>query len=85
MDSIEELAEFWDTHDLTDFESELEEVSEPVCVRGAAIRISLEGEEARSLRQLAAAQGLSTAELVREWIREKLPRRRTNHPKKRSS
>ena len=29
-DSIQELAHFWDTHDLTDFEAELEEVSEPV-------------------------------------------------------
>jgi len=32
-DSIRELAEFWDTHDLTDFEDELEEVTEPVFVR----------------------------------------------------
>ncbi len=29
-DSIQELAEFWDTHDLTDFEEELVEVEEPV-------------------------------------------------------
>ncbi len=33
-DSIEELAEFWDTHDVTDFEEELEEVPHPVFVRG---------------------------------------------------
>ena len=33
-DSIEELARFWDTHDLTDFEDQLEEVSGPVFVRG---------------------------------------------------
>ena len=32
-DSIEELASFWDTHDLTDFEEELEEVTESVFVR----------------------------------------------------
>ena len=32
-DSIEELARFWDTHDLTEFESELEEVEEPVFER----------------------------------------------------
>ena len=28
-DSIQELAEFWDTHDLTGFDEELEEVAEP--------------------------------------------------------
>ena len=29
-DSIAELAKFWDTHDVTDFEDELEEVTESV-------------------------------------------------------
>jgi hypothetical protein len=29
-DSIEELARFWDTHEITEFENQLEEVSEPV-------------------------------------------------------
>ncbi len=32
-DSIEELAHFWDTHDVTDYESELVEVTEPVFLR----------------------------------------------------
>jgi hypothetical protein len=32
-DSIEELASFWDTHDLTDFEDQLEVVAEPVFAR----------------------------------------------------
>jgi hypothetical protein len=29
-DSISDLEQFWDTHDLTDFEDELEEVTTPV-------------------------------------------------------
>src|SRR5262245_57509622 len=32
-DSLTELARFWDTHDLTDFEDQLEEVREPVFER----------------------------------------------------
>lgn len=28
--TLEDMAEFWDTHDVTDFEDELEEVNEPV-------------------------------------------------------
>ena len=32
-DSIKELACFWDTHDLTSFEDQLEEVEEPVFKR----------------------------------------------------
>jgi hypothetical protein len=32
-ESVEGLAKFWDTHDVTDFEDDLEEVTEPVFVR----------------------------------------------------
>lgn len=35
-DSIEALAEFWDTHDVTDLEDDLEEVNVRVFVRGPA-------------------------------------------------
>ena len=41
-DSIQELAQFWDTHDLTDFEEELEEVTEPVFARDTAIEVQSE-------------------------------------------
>ena len=45
-DSIEELAAFWDTHDLTDFEDQLEEVQEPVFVRAkpSIVEMSLKPE-----------------------------------------
>jgi hypothetical protein len=41
IDSIEELAKFWDTHDLTDFEDQLEEVTEPVFERQTKTVINL--------------------------------------------
>jgi hypothetical protein len=28
--TLEEMAKFWDNHDLTDFENEMEEVKEPI-------------------------------------------------------
>ncbi len=34
-DSIAELVHFWDKHELTDFEDELEEIAEPVFVRNS--------------------------------------------------
>ena len=36
-DSAKELAEFWDTHDITGFEDELEEILEPVIERTTPI------------------------------------------------
>jgi hypothetical protein len=44
--SIQELAKFWDTHDLTDLEDEVEGVTEPVFVRGAPIKGHLQSGEA---------------------------------------
>lgn len=39
-DSIQELAQFWDTHDLTDFADELEEVVESVFTQETVINTS---------------------------------------------
>jgi hypothetical protein len=36
-DSIEELATFWDVHDLTDFEDQLEEVTDCVFERDGEV------------------------------------------------
>ena len=74
LDSIQELAAFWDTHDSTDFEDQLEEVAEPVFVRGAAIKVPLEWREAEAVGQMAQAKGMSREELIREWVLEKLAR-----------
>ena len=69
-DSIQELADFWDTHDLTDFEDELEEVSEPVFETLVPLR--LEPEEFEIIEGLAQSRGLSPANLIREWVLEQI-------------
>lgn len=72
-DSIEELAKFWDSHDLTEFEG-LEEVTEPVFEyrRGTATVLRLEPEQAKAVEQVAKARGIEQSELLREWVLEKL-------------
>ncbi len=73
-DSIEELARFWDTHDLTDFEEDLEEVGEPVFVRtkGTSLSIDLPPAEARHLKKIARSKGVRETSVVRQWILERL-------------
>lgn len=72
-DSIEELAKFWDTHDLTNFQAELEEVRTPVFSRRKGnVEVVLTPREARALRQLAQTEGVREATLVRSWVRERL-------------
>ena len=71
-DSIQKLAHFWDTHDLTDFEDELEEVKFPVFERNATVTVPLrlEPEESERLQALAKSRGISPANLIREWVIE---------------
>lgn len=71
-DSIEELARFWDTHDVTDFEDELEEVAESVFQRAGAITVHLEEDDVGALREMARSRGVQDAELIREWVLEKI-------------
>ena len=71
-DSIEALARFWDTHELTEFEDELEEVVEPVFVRETAVTIHLEPGEAKIVRKMAASRGVPEPDLIYQWVREKL-------------
>jgi hypothetical protein len=67
FDSIQELAQFWDSHDLTDFEDQLREVKQPVFVRGARasrITVPLTPRDARIVQQIAEARGLTPEELL---------------------
>jgi hypothetical protein len=71
-DSVQELAKFWDTHDLSDFEGELEEVAEPVFVGDAPIELHLRPTEAEAVRQMAQTKGVSSEDLLRQWVLQKI-------------
>jgi len=73
-DSIEELAKFWDSHDLTEFEDEMEEVRDPVFDRGSqpvVMRIRLRPDEMEALKRIAESRGINQTDLVQEWVSEK--------------
>ena len=72
-DSIEELARFWDTHDVTEFGGELEEVTSPVFERtGKDVCVSLEPEDLLAVKRIAESRGVEYRTLVREWVLEKI-------------
>ena len=73
-DSIQELARFWDTHDLTDFDEELEEVPESIFEHRAeeTVTIHLPTTEVEVVKRLAKAKGMGHTALIREWVLEKL-------------
>jgi hypothetical protein len=71
-DSIQELAAFWDTHDLTVFENELEEVPATVFEREDEIILHLDADEARAVGDLARSRGVERSQLIRQWVVEKI-------------
>ena len=73
-DSIAELTHFWDSHNLTDFEDELEEVHEPIFERRTeeTVTIHLPAEEVEVVQRIADAQGVEPTALIRAWVLEKL-------------
>ena len=73
-DSIEELAQFWNTHDLTDFEDQVVEVRESEFQRrpDTVITVRLRRQEIEALKRSAKARGVREAALLRQWVREKL-------------
>jgi len=71
-DSIQELATFWQRHDVTDFEDDLEEVPRPVFQRAYVVGVPLSGDEHQAVRDAAASRGLDEAALIHEWVKEGL-------------
>lgn len=71
-DSIQQLAQFWETHDVTEFEDELEEVTESVFDREETVMVHLSHDDAAIVKNIAKAKGVNDAELIREWVIEKV-------------
>lgn len=71
FESYEEEAEYWETHDSTEFEWEPVEmtVSQPLEVTYA---IRLEPQTIEKMREIAASMGIGPTTLARMWILEKL-------------
>ena len=71
-DSIQELAKFWDDHDITDFENELEEVKGTVFQRDTHFSIRLESADAQAVHEAARSMGVADSEIIRQWVLEKI-------------
>jgi len=71
-DSIKELASFFETHDSTEFEDEVHEVTGPIFIPRNSILVHLEPRQAGAVKKLAKARGVSEERLVCEWIEQQV-------------
>lgn len=71
----EEEAEFWDTHDFTDYWDELEPanvVVSPNLTSSILLTLELDGESLTRLCEKADTLGVNIETLARTWILERL-------------
>lgn len=69
--SYEEEAEFWDTHDTTDYEDEFKPVKARFSKNlSEGITVRLDPQTLSKLREQAHEQGIGPTTLVRMWIME---------------
>ena len=72
FETYEAAAEWFDTHDIADYEEKLIPVNVDFDVSGSHDWVEIDKEIARYLRELAQKQHVSTRTLVNEFLREKI-------------
>ncbi|MBI3958034.1 MAG: hypothetical protein HY328_04415 [Chloroflexi bacterium] len=65
--SLEEIGEFWDTHDFTEFDDDSPDVAFTI-----ANAIAIEADLFSAVEQQARLRGVSVETLVNLWLQEKL-------------
>ncbi len=70
--TIEEMAEFWDTHSLADYEDQIYEVEMTFDPAARHTWIGVEPELLAELRDIAHKRRISTQTLVNVWLRQRV-------------
>jgi len=70
--TYEEIAEFWDTHDLADFWEQTKPVEFEVDIQSEKRYYPLERDLAEEMNKIAKMRGVAVETLLNLWIKEKI-------------
>lgn len=76
--SIEEAAEFWDSHSTADYDDLMHDVYFDVDIKRQTFLVPLEEKLAKEIIEIAKQEGLGLETLVNLWLREKLTEKSGN-------
>jgi hypothetical protein len=80
FNSYEEEAEFWDTHDFTDFKQETEAAKvQATRSLSANVQVRFEPDTDHELEAIAREHGMKKATLIRTWVLDRLRQERNRH------
>lgn len=75
--TLREIGDFWDSHDVADFEGETYPVEFDVGVHTRRHYVAVDPDLLERLRQEAHARGLSAESLINLWLQEHLALQQT--------
>jgi predicted DNA binding CopG/RHH family protein len=70
--SYEEAAEFWDTHDTTDYTDSFETVAVETELKRRRYEVEIDEDLMKALHEQAQKRGVAVSQLVSEMLREKI-------------
>lgn len=81
--TLEEMAEFWDTHSVADYEDQMYAVDMTFEPSARRTWVGVEPELLDNLRQIARARHISTQTLINLWLSQRVERLKTYKKKAR--
>lgn len=72
VSSVEELGDFWDTHDLGDFENETSPIAMRVEIEEAETLFHVERSLSEKLQTVSKERGVSAETLLNLWLQERV-------------
>ncbi|HEX8652300.1 MAG TPA: CopG family antitoxin [Pyrinomonadaceae bacterium] len=70
--SLEEAAEFWDTHSSADYEDYMRDIEYEVSIKRKVYLVELNNELYDKVRVIAQEKGIPAEVLVNQWVKEKV-------------
>jgi len=72
--TLEEMADFWDTHSLADYDDQTYEVEMSFDSMARRSVVTIEPELMLDISQIALARNVSTQTLINVWLRQQVDR-----------
>jgi hypothetical protein len=76
FETLEDLVELFDSHDLGDYWDALPEAHFDVAIKRRKRLVAVEEELAGKVAEIARAQDISTEDLINAWLKEKVAQTR---------
>jgi CopG antitoxin of type II toxin-antitoxin system len=70
--SYQEIGDFWDTHDLSEYWNQTKAVEFEVDIQSEAIYYPIEGKLSAQISRIAKRRGVSPETLLNLWLQEKI-------------